>query len=359
VRDLFLLDPEVVYLNHGSFGACPRPVFDAYQGFQRELESQPVEFLGRERRLPELLEPARLRLAAYVGSPPGDLAFATNASSALNTAIRCLELARGDEVLLGDAEYGGLEILWQWVASRTGATLRRAPFAELEPGANTRIVFCSHIEWTTGQINDVATVCAAARAAGALSIVDGAHAPGQIDVDVAAIGADVYAGNCHKWLCAPKGSGFLYVRPELQHLVDPPVISWDYTEGAPFSVRHRWQGTRDPAALLAVPAAIDFQDSHDWPAVRERCRALLEDFRDTSGLEPLAGRFSQMLGFQLPVDDGAAFKRHLYEQHRIEVPVVEIDGGWAMRVSVQAYNDEADLAALRAAVSRDALRRSA
>jgi len=359
VRELFLLDPEIVYLNHGSFGACPRPVFEDYQRWQRELERQPVEFLGRERRLPELLEPARLRLAAYVGSPPGDLAFATNASSALNTAIRCLELHRGDEVLLGDAEYGGLEILWQWIAARTGATLRRVPFAELEPGPKTRVVFCSHIEWTTGQINDVATVCAAARAAGAVSIVDGAHAPGQVDVDVAAIGADVYAGNCHKWLCAPKGSGFLSVRPELQDLIDPPVISWDYTEDAPFSVRHRWQGTRDPAALLAVPAAIDFQESNDWPSVRGHCHALLESFRDASGLEPLADRFAQMLGFRLPVEDGAAFRQRLYERHRIEIPVVAVKGAWAMRVSVQAYNNEADLDALRAAVSRDALRRTA
>jgi isopenicillin-N epimerase len=211
----------------------------------------------------------------------------------------------------------------------------------------------------TGLVLPIERIVQELEARGIDTLVDGAHAPGMVPLDLERIGAAYYTGNCHKWLCAPKGSGFLYVRPELQHLVDPPVISWDYTEGAPFSVRHRWQGTRDPAALLAVPAAIDFQDSHDWPAIRERCRALLEDFRDTSGLEPLAGRFSQMLGFQLPVDDGAAFKRHLYEQHRIEVPVVEIDGGWAMRVSVQAYNDEADLAALRAAVSRDALRRSA
>jgi isopenicillin-N epimerase len=223
LRDLFLLDPDVIYLNHGSFGACPRPVFETYQRFQRELERRPVEFLARERRLPELLEPARLRLAEYVGSPPGDLVFATNASSALNVAIRSLELTRADEVLLGDAEYGGLDILWDWVATRSGATVRRVPFDELVPGPRTRVVFCSHLEWTSGRINDVAAVCAAARAAGAVSIVDGAHAPGQIDVDVVACGADVYAGNCHKWLCAPKGCGFLYVRPELQPLIDPPV----------------------------------------------------------------------------------------------------------------------------------------
>jgi isopenicillin-N epimerase len=359
MRDLFLLDPEVVFLNHGSFGACPRPVFEAYQRFQRELERQPIEFLARERRLPELLEPARLRLAEYVGAPPGDLVFTTNASSALNTAIRSLELRAGDEVLLGDAEYGGLNVLWDWVAARTGATLRRVPFDDLVPGPRTRIVFCSHVEWTTGRVNDVSAVCDAARAAGAISIVDGAHAPGQIDVDISATGADIYAGNCHKWLCAPKGSAFLYAHPQIQARIEPPVVSWDFADDAPFSERHRWQGTRDPAAYLSVPAAIGFQAEHDWPAVRARCHALLEAFRDACTLEPLTDRFVQMLGFRLPVEDGKTFQRELYERHRIEVPVFDVNGSWALRVSVQAYNDEADLDALRAAVARVVPRRPA
>jgi isopenicillin-N epimerase len=358
MRDVFLLDPDVVYLNHGSFGACPRPVFETYQRFQQELEREPVEFLARERRLPELLEPARLGLAQYVGSPPGDLVFAANASSALNTAIRSLDLQPGDEVLLGDAEYGGLDILWNWVAATRGVELRRVPLDDLDPGPRTRVVFCSHVEWTTGRINDVAPICAAARAAGAVSIVDGAHAPGQIDVDVVACGADLYAGNCHKWLCAPKGSGFLYARSEIQRRIEPPVISWDYAEEASFTERHRWQGTRDPAAYLSVPAAIDFQAEHDWPSVRRLCHALLEEFRDLSGLEPLTDRFSQMLGFRLPVDDGESFKRDLWERHRIEVPVLRVRDSWVLRVSVQAYNDEADLDALRATVARAALRPS-
>ena len=351
MKDLFLLDPEVVYLNHGSFGACPRPVFETYQRLQRELERQPVEFLARERRLPELVEPARLRLAEYVGSPPGDLVFATNASSALNAAIRSLELGPGDEVLLGDAEYGGLDILWDWVAARTGATLRRVPFDDLAPGPRTRIVFCSHVEWTSGRVNDVAAVCEEARDGGAVSIVDGAHAPGQIDVDVVACGADVYAGNCHKWLCAPKGSGFLYVRPELQPRIEPPVVSWDHTASATFVERHRWQGTRDPAAYLSVPSAIDFQAGHDWPSVRTGCHALLERFRDASGLEPLTDRFVQMLGFRVPVEDAAGFQRGLYERHRIEVPVFETRNGAVLRVSVQAYNSDSDVDALAAAIT--------
>ena len=342
MKEHFIFDPAVVFLNHGSFGACPAPVFEAYQGFQRELE--PVEFLALERRLPELLDAARTRLAAYVGASPDNIAFTPNATSALNAVIRSLDLHPGDEVLLGDAEYGGMEILWSFVAERSGARLIRQPFAALDPGPRTRVVFCSHIEWTSGAVNDVAELCRRARKAGAFSIVDGAHAPGQIDLDLEAIGADVYAGNCHKWLCAPKGSAFLHARPDAQPLIDPLIVSWDWVDGAAFHELHRWQGTRDPSAYLAVPAAIDFQAEHDWPAVRRRCHELLaaQDF----GLEPLTDDFVQMRGFRVEHPDPAALKRRLYDEHRIEVPVFETAHGWVLRVSVQGYNDEADLRAL-------------
>jgi len=355
MRELFLLDPDVVFLNHGSFGACPRPVFEAYQRFQLELERQPVEFLGLERRFPELLEGARTRLAEYVGAPARDVVFTTNASTAINTVVRSLQLGEGDEVLIGDLEYGGMEVLWQFVEARTGARVVRRPFSELEPGPRTRVVFCSHIEWTSGRVNDVAPACAAAREAGALSIVDGAHAPGQISLDLEALGADVYTGNCHKWLCAPKGAAFLYVRPEAQAGVDPLVVSWDWAGDNAFAQLHRWQGTRDPSAYLAVPAAIDFQTEHDWPNVRKRCHALLEQARDRLPLEPLTDEFVQMLGFRLPAGtDGAALNRDLYERHRIEVPVVETRAGWTMRVSIQAYNDESDVDALVTALAERA-----
>jgi isopenicillin-N epimerase len=348
VKDLFLLDPDVVYLNHGSFGACPRPVFEEYQRLQLELERQPVEFLALERRFPDLLDAARGRLAAYLGAAPGNLAWATNASSALNAVVRSLELGPGDEVLVGDAEYGGLQILWEFVASRTGAEIVARPFDELEPGPRTRAVFCSHIEWTTGRVNDLAAVCARAREAGAISIVDGAHAPGQIDLALDELGADVYAGNCHKWLCAPKGSAFLYAGVDAQPLLVPPVVSWDWDDANSFDQRHRWQGTRDPSAFLAVPAAIDFQAEHDWPRVRERCHALLTKFRDQAPLEPLTDDFVQMLGFRV---DGPELRQELYDRHRIEVPVFETADGWVMRVSVQGYNDESDLDALLAGLA--------
>jgi isopenicillin-N epimerase len=351
MKDLFLLDPDVVFLNHGSFGACPRPVFDRYQQWQLELEREPVEFLGRERRLGERLESARLRLAAYVGANPANLAFAPNASTALDRVARSLELGPGDEILMGEDEYGGVVRLWSYVAGRTGASLRRAPFDEFDPNERTRVVFCSHIEWTSGRVNDVAEACRRARAAGALSIVDGAHAPGQLELSLDTLGADIYAGNCHKWLSAPKGSGFLYVRREVQPLIEPLVVSWDWDEASTWPEQNRWQGTRDPSAYLTVPAAIDFQAAHDWPGVRRRCHALLEHARDRLALEPLTDDFVQMLGFSIDAPDPAALTRRLFTEHRIEVPVIETARGWVLRVSIQAYNDEEDIEALAQALA--------
>jgi isopenicillin-N epimerase len=352
MRELFLLDPAVIFLNHGSFGACPRPVFDRYRAWQLELEREPVEFLARERRFGERLEQARLRLAAYLGADPGNLAFAPNVSTALDAVVRSLALGRDDEVLLGDDEYGGVVRLWTFVASRTGARLRRAPADDLDPGPRTRVVFCSHVEWTSGRVNDVAETCRRARAAGALSIIDGAHAPGQLHLSLDAIGADVYAGNCHKWLCAPKGSAFLYARPEVQHLLEPLVVSWDWDEDGSWPTVNRWQGTRDPSAYLSVPAAIDFQAEHDWPSVREHCHGLLEHARDRLALEPLTADFVQMLGFSIDTANPAGLTRRLFEEHRIEVPVFETAHGWVLRVSIQAYNDESDVEALARALER-------
>jgi len=349
VKDLFLLDPGLVYLNHGSFGACPGPVFAEYQRWQREVERHPVELLALERRLPALLDTAREALAAHVGAAPGNVAFLPNASTGLNAVARSLLLSPGDEVLLGDAEYGGMERLWEFVRRRTGATVRRQPFSELEPGPRTRVVFCSHVEWSTGRVNDLGAIAERSRQAGALLVVDGAHAPGQLDIELESLGVDVYAGNCHKWLCAPKGSGFLWAAPAMQDAIEPTVVSWDWLDDASFSEVHRWQGTRDPSAYLSVPAAIAFQAEHDWPAVRGRCHALLAALE--LPFEPLADDFVQMRGFRVVHPDPPALKQRLYDEHRIEVPVFETPQGWVMRVSVQAYNDEDDLAALADALS--------
>jgi isopenicillin-N epimerase len=355
----------VVFLNHGSFGACPRPVFEAYQRWQVELERQPVEFLAR--RYDGLIEAAKARLAEHVGAQPDDLVFAPNATSGMNVVARSLPLGPGDEVLVTNHEYGAVDLLWQHVCGRTGATLVRS---SLEPGPTivdelwravtprTRAVSVSHITSATALRFPAEEVCRRARVDGILSVVDGAHAPGQIDLDLDVLGADFYAGNCHKWLCAPKGSGFLYVRPEHREAIVPLVVSWGEAEGS-FAQRHRWQGTRDPAAYLAVPAAIDFLAEHDWEVVRRRCHGLAAAARlqlaELTGLEPLApdeGWLCQMLAARLPECDVDELKRRLYDEHRIEVPVKRFDGQPVIRVSFQGYNDEADLDALVEALNR-------
>ena len=290
-----------------------------------------------------------MALAGYVGASPDNLAFATNASSAINAAARSLQLEQGDEVLMGDDEYGGMRILWDYVCARSGAHVVQRPFDELEPGPRTKVIFCSHIEWSSGRVNDVARLCRRAREAGVLTIVDGAHAPGQIELDLELLGADVYAGNCHKWMCAPKGSGFLHAHPDAQRLIDPLIVSWDWGDGAAFHERHRWQGTRDPSAFLAVQDAIAFLAANGWgvgrgtlPPSRSRRPRSRSSRSRTSSCRCAVSAWS--------TTTRPLFKQRLYDEHRIEVPVFETRHGWVLRVSVQAYNDAADLEVLVSAL---------
>jgi isopenicillin-N epimerase len=350
VKELFLLDPDVVFLNHGSYGACPRPVFAAYQGYQLELERQPVEFLGR--RFPELIDEARRRLADYVGADPDGLVFVPNATSAVNVVARSLELGPGDEVLGTDREYGAVDILWRFVCERAGARYVRRPPDGLWEGVSerTRVISVSHVSSPTAEILPVEEICRRAHEEGIVTVVDGAHGPGQLPLDLNALGADAYAGNCHKWLCAPKGAGFLWAGPALRDRLVPLILSWDWERETAFAARHRWQGTRDPAACLAVPDAIDFLEEHEWDAVRARCHDLAaraqRGIAELYGLEPPPGPFAQMSAARLPPCEPEQVQRRLLDEHRVEVPIREWEGQTLIRVSFQGYNDEEDLEAL-------------
>jgi len=369
LKSQFLLDPEVVFLNHGSFGACPRPVFDAYQRWQRELERQPVEFLGRRAR--GLLAEARAALAAYLGVEAQDVVYFPNPTAAINAVVRSLDLGPGDEILTTDHEYGAMDRTWRFACRKTGARYVQQP-VPLPVTAHsdlvetfwasvtdrTRVIFLSHITSPTALTFPAREICHRARQAGLLSIVDGAHAPGQIPLNLAALGADVYTGAAHKWLCAPKGSAFLYVRREVQGLLEPLVVSWGWESEHPSSSQfidhHEWQGTRDLAAFLSVPAAIEFQARHDWAAVRQRCRALAGETRQRldalTGLDPICPDspewFTQMFAARLPAADLDRLKGRLYDEYRIEVPLRQWNGQPLIRVSFQAYNDRADADAL-------------
>jgi len=375
IKSQFLLDPEIIYLNHGSFGACPRLVFEVYQKWQRELERQPVEFLGR--RATDLLAEARARLAAYLEVPAQDIVYFSNPTTALNMVARSLDLRPGDEILTTDHEYGAMDRTWRFVCRKTGARYVRWPIPlPVTSHANfvetfwagvterTRLVFISHITSPTALTFPVQEICRRAREAGLLCIVDGAHAPGQVPLHLAELGADVYAGACHKWLCTPKGSAFLYIRREVQGQLEPLVVSWGWESeqpsGSQFIDHHEWQGTRDLAAFLSVPAAIEFQTRHDWPAVRGRCRTLASQTRQRlnalTGLDPICPDapewFTQMCAARLPDVDLDRLKQRLYDEFRIEVPLINWNGQPLIRLSFQAYNSQADADALVDALAR-------
>ena len=352
LRREFLLDPEIAFLNHGSFGACPRPVFERYQAWQRELEREPVDFL--DRRLPALLDDARAALADYLGCPASDLAFVQNATTGVNLAARALDLRPGDEVLATDLEYGACDLAWDWVCRRAGARYVRAPIPLPLPDERrlvdalfalaterTRAVYFSHVTSITGLVLPVEDIVRRARALGLVTIVDGAHAPAHVPVNLTELDTDYYSGNCHKWLGGPKGAGFLHVRPEHQDRVGAPIVSWGYTEGAGFSERIEKQGTRDPAAWLTVPAAIGFQAGRDWDDVRERCRRLAREARqelcDLLETEPLApdSMVAQMATVRLPRSSPGLNER-LFTRHRVEIPVGGPEKS-LLRLSVAGY----------------------
>jgi isopenicillin-N epimerase len=356
MRDLYLLDPEWTHLNHGSFGACPEPVFREYQRLQLELERNPTEFF---RGVPERLGEARTELAAFVGADPEGLLFVPNVTAAINIVARSLGLGPGDEVVTTEHEYGSNELLWQYLAGQRGFEYVRRPFDGIDGfwagvTERTRVIFVSHIASPTAFRFPVEELCARGRDAGIVSIVDGAHAPGHVDLDLAAVGADFYTGNCHKWLSAPKGSGFLHVAEAQRDRLEPRIIGWGWSDDAEFAERHQGEGTLDPSAYLSVPAAIRFQREHDWPRVRERCNALLRASVARLGLTPVDPDFVQLVALELPPCDADELWRCLREEHRIEAPCWDWEGRPLLRISVAAYNDETDLRCLEAALT-DAL----
>lgn len=368
----FLLDPQIHFLNHGSFGACPRPVFAAYQAWQRLLEDQPVLFLGRD--LPRYDQLARQALGAYLNVPANDLAYVPNATYAVNLVARSIHLQPGDEILTSDHEYGACDYTWEFICQQSGASYRHHPiplpanspeeiaeqfWADVRP--NTRLIFLSHITSPTALTLPVQNICARARAAGILTFIDGAHAPGQIPLDLSSLQADFYTGNCHKWMLSPKGAGFLYAAPSVQSMLEPLVVSWGYkatpqtTTGSRFIDIMQWTGTHDPAAALTVPSAIEFMQINNWPDVAKECQVLLQQtLSDLSSLTKLPPIYpdltllNQQMGSALlpPNTDTNLLKTRLYEEYKIEVPIIEWQNQKLIRVSIQAYNTQADTQAL-------------
>lgn len=388
LADHWTLDPDVTFLNHGSFGACPRAVLAKQDEWRARLERQPVQFMARE--LEGLLDDARAELAAFVGAVPSDLAFVANATSGVNAVLRSLVFAPGDELLTTSHAYGACSNALHFVAERSGAVVVNAevPFplhgpddvlaavlAKVTP--RTRLALLDHVTSPTGLVFPIAELVAALAERGVETLVDGAHAVGMLPLDVSAIGAAYYAGNCHKWLCAPKSVGFLHVRRDVQPFVRPLAISHGArlvrSDRSRFLLEFDWTGTTDPTPALCVPEAIRSVGAMlpgGWPAVREHNRALALAGRrllaDALGIDEPAP--ASMIGSlaALPIADGAAtpprsplycdpLQDALREEHGIEVPILP----WPapprrlVRISAALYNVigeyERLAAALRAA----------
>lgn len=373
LRDLFLLDPDVVFLNHGSFGATLRPVFEVYQDWQRRLEWQPVLFM---RELEGYLAEARQVLATYLNVGKDDLIYVPNPTFAMNIVANALTLGEGDEVLTTDHEYGACENVWHFLSGKRGFRYVAQPIPlplttpedvleQFWQGVTprTKVIFVSHIASPTAVTFPVTALCQRAREAGIITVIDGAHAPSQLTLDLLAIDADFYFGAAHKWLCAPKGAAFLYTQPQHQAKMEPLVVGWGW---GPKRSRHnidyldylQHSGTNDLSAYLSVPAAIQFQAEHDWPMVRQQCHDLL--CRTLSRIQaitqlptPYPETFYQQLAVApLPsIADLDAFKTCLYDEYRIEIPTVTWQNHQFVRISVQGYNTQADMDALVQALS--------
>jgi len=374
MKDLFLLDPTVTYLNHGSFGACPKPIFKAFQDLQLELESQPVAFI--KQKTPGYLSNAKEALATYIGCDSDDFFFTPNPTMAVNTIMHSLKLQPGEEILATDHEYGAMDMTWHFYCKKTGAKYVRQPIRlpvqskeqvleDFWKGYNskTRIIFINQMSSATALIFPVKEIIEKAKTLGLTTIIDGAHVPGHIDLDIRDLDPDYYTGTLHKWMLAPKGSTFLYVRKALQDQLDPLVVSWGYETPAPtksrFLENHEQQGTRDIAAFLCTPAVIQFLDAHNWPQQSAACKQLARDhyqrFCDLLGTQPLCPISSEFLGQMASIEIGTsepqALKDKLLDDYRIEIPLMYLNGKNYIRYSINAYNSVADLDRLHAALS--------
>ncbi len=375
MRSEFLLEDQVTYLNHGSYGATPRAVLAAQDAWRTRMERQPTRFMGRE--LPGALREAASELAAFLAVRADDLVFVENTTAGINAVARAVSLGSGDEVLTTDHAYPAVRNALSFVCRQSGATLVEAavPFpvaadeqviaaVEAAVTPRTRLAVFDHVTSLTAAVFPIGELVALCRSRGVPVLVDGAHAPGMLALDVSAIGADWYVGNAHKWLFAPKGCGFLWAPPARQPDLHPAVISHGLDQG--FTAEFDWIGTRDPSAWLAVRDAIAFLRRLGPQEVMSYNHALATEAAEllaaSWGTE--AGAPQSMRGAMATVrvpnaaatpEDAESLRRRLIDEYRIEVPVLALGGGLWVRISAQIYNEIGDYTRLAQALGVERL----
>jgi isopenicillin-N epimerase len=370
-RSLFLLNPDIHFLNFGSFGACPSPVFESYLNWERQLEWEPVQMIAFDGV--RFLAESRQALAEYLDvADKDDLVYVTNPSFAVNLIAKNFPLQAGDEILSTDIEYGACDRIWQMYCRKAGAHYKRqhiplpvttadafteAFFSGLTP--RTKAIFISHITSATGLIFPIQKIVERARSLGLITIVDGAHAPAQVEVSIRKLDPDFYTGACHKWMMAPKGSSFLYAKKGRQELLQEPlVVSWGYEafkpSGSKFLDYNQMIGTRDFSAFLTVPACIEFMHQHEWKKVAACCHEMALEFAPafhaclgTTPISPLNRDWiGQMVSVPIRSSHPEALQQLLYKEYHIEVPLMRQGTDVYLRYSIQAFNTRENLACL-------------
>jgi len=370
LRDQFLLRPDIHFLNFGSFGATPKPIFENYQHWQRVLEAEPVQFIAFDGY--QYLADSRAALSNFVGIPDkDDVVFITNPSFAVNLIAKNFSLQAGDEILTTDIEYGACDKTWNYYCEKAGATYRRQKinlpittkeqfisdfFEGLRP--TTKAIFISHLTSTTGLIFPVKEICAIAKSKGLITIVDGAHAPAHVPLNIKELEADFYTGACHKWMMAPKGCSFLYAHKSVQTWSDPMIVSWGYKALKPshstFLDYNQMIGTRDFSAFLTIPACIQFMEENNWKEVSQVCHQMVLDnaqrFYDLLNCKPLSPLTSewigQMISIPIAIKEPEILQRKLFTDYQIEVPIMRQENDVYMRYSINAFNTIENLDAL-------------
>ena len=367
LRSQFLLNPAITFLNFGSFGATPKPIFDVYQQWQRVLEAEPVQFIAFDGF--NYLADTRAALAKFIGCPDkDDLVMVTNPSFAVNLIAKNFPLQEGDEILATDIEYGACDRTWDYYCKKNKATYRRQKinlpisskekfiedfFEGLRP--STKAIFISHITSATSLIFPVKEICAIAKSKGLITIVDGAHAPAHIDLNINELEVDFYTGACHKWMMAAKGCSFLYAHKSVQYLCDPLIVSWGYKALKPshsnFLDYHQMIGTRDFSAFLTVEASLAFMEKNNWPTVSKKCHEMVlanaQRFYTLLGTQPISPLNSEWIGQMISIPINAPepeiLQRKLYIDYTIEVPIMRQEKDVYIRYSINGFNSVADL----------------
>ncbi len=373
IKNDFLLDESIIYLNHGSFGACPKPIFDDLQFWQKKLEFEPAQFITKLSN--QYLKQSKSSLAKYINCSADDFIYTTNPTSALNLVIKNLPLKKGDEVLTTNHEYGAMDRTWRYYCKKSKAIYKQQavslPLISKEQfvadffrglTSKTKVVFISHLTSPSALIFPVKEICEIAKQKGLITIVDGAHIPGHIDLDLSTIKADVYVGAFHKWMLTPKGCSFLFVSKALQFLMDPLVISWGYESETPsystFIDYNEYQGTRDISAYLTIPKALEYLSINNWKTRSEECKLLIQKnypilckLLETEPICKISDEFlGQMCSIPIQPKNPIALKETLYNDYKIEIPITTIGTNYFIRLSLQAYNSQTDVDALMNAI---------